>query len=143
MRILKDRKIYVEVVGEQLARDGVQIRIIHASPPSRNFEQSLEGQRDLMPAMEMVICPRVHFKAVIVDGLWAFTGSANFTGAGMGVKSERRRNFELGMLFDEPRRSPKSWNTSTASGSAPIAPVAASATSAPNPSCNERKFRAP
>jgi phosphatidylserine/phosphatidylglycerophosphate/cardiolipin synthase-like enzyme len=101
---VKDRRRYRSILDsfERLARDGVQIRMIHASRPSSNFQRSLKRQRDLMPAMEMVICPRVHFKAVIVDGLWAFTGSANFTGAGMGIKSDKRRNFELGMIFDEP-----------------------------------------
>ena len=51
--------------------------------------------------MEMVVCPRVHFKTVIVDGTWAYTGSANFTGAGMGVKSQHRRNFEIGMIVED------------------------------------------
>jgi phosphatidylserine/phosphatidylglycerophosphate/cardiolipin synthase-like enzyme len=41
-------------------------------------------------------------KCVIVDGKRAFLGSANLTGAGMGAKSVRRRNFEAGILTDTP-----------------------------------------
>ena len=44
---------------------------------------------------------RVHFKCIIVDGVKAYFGSANLTGAGMGAKSERKRNFENGILTDD------------------------------------------
>ncbi len=46
----------------------------------------------------MRLCPRVHFKAVIIDGASLYLGSANWTGAGLGAKGEGRRNFELGFL---------------------------------------------
>jgi hypothetical protein len=46
----------------------------------------------------MRLCPRVHFKAVVVDGTMLYLGSANWTGAGLGAKGEGRRNFELGFL---------------------------------------------
>ena len=45
---------------------------------------------------------RVHFKCVIVDGVKAYFGSANLTGAGMGAKSSLRRNFENGVWTDDP-----------------------------------------
>ena len=32
----------------------------------------------------------------------AYIGSANLTGAGMGMKSESRRNFEAGILTNDP-----------------------------------------
>jgi phosphatidylserine/phosphatidylglycerophosphate/cardiolipin synthase-like enzyme len=38
---------------------------------------------------------------VIIDGRFAYLGSANWTGAGLGVKAEHRRNFELGMLIED------------------------------------------
>jgi phosphatidylserine/phosphatidylglycerophosphate/cardiolipin synthase-like enzyme len=47
------------------------------------------------------ICPRVHFKAVIVDGAWLYLGSANLTGAGLGAKGDDARNFELGMVTED------------------------------------------
>ena len=56
----------------------------------------------LIEGLERMLCPRVHFKSVIVDGKRAYTGSANLTGAGMGAKSETRRNFESGILTDDP-----------------------------------------
>jgi phosphatidylserine/phosphatidylglycerophosphate/cardiolipin synthase-like enzyme len=43
-------------------------------------------------------CPRVHFKAVVIDGAQLYLGSANWTGAGLGAKGEGRRNFELGFV---------------------------------------------
>ena len=52
--------------------------------------------------MERMLCPRVHFKCIIVDGVKAYFGSANLTGAGMGAKSVRKRNFENGILSDDP-----------------------------------------
>ena len=47
--------------------------------------------------MELQVCPRSHWKMVVVDGSFAYLGSANFTGAGLGARSQRRRNLELGV----------------------------------------------
>lgn len=47
-------------------------------------------------------CPRTHFKAAVVDGQQVYLGSANLTGAGLGAKSGSRRNFEIGLLSDDP-----------------------------------------
>lgn len=49
-----------------------------------------------------MLCPRVHFKMLIFDFEYAYIGSANLTGAGIGMKSSNRRNFEAGILTDEP-----------------------------------------
>ncbi|MCR5125274.1 MAG: hypothetical protein K6B43_08800 [Treponema sp.] len=48
--------------------------------------------------MERVLCPRVHFKIIIFDLKTAYVGSANLTGAGLGMKGENTRNFEAGVL---------------------------------------------
>ena len=40
-------------------------------------------------------------KAVIADGRIAYVGSANLTGAGMGAKSDQRRNFEAGFVTED------------------------------------------
>jgi len=53
--------------------------------------------------MERILCPRVHLKSVVVDGLWAYNGSANLTGAGMGAKSKDKRNFEAGIITDDAK----------------------------------------
>jgi phosphatidylserine/phosphatidylglycerophosphate/cardiolipin synthase-like enzyme len=47
------------------------------------------------------MCPRVHFKTVIVDGRFLYLGSANWTGAGLGVRSAKKRNFELGIVTED------------------------------------------
>ena len=49
----------------------------------------------------MRLCPRVHMKAVVVDGGFLYLGSANWTGAGLGAKGTGRRNFELGIVTDD------------------------------------------
>lgn len=94
---------------EEVAR-GVEIRILHASPPSRPFREELRrlpGLSRQKHNFQMRLCPRVHFKTVIVDGSMLFLGSANWTGAGLGAKGEGRRNFEVGfftrddLLLDE------------------------------------------
>ena len=53
--------------------------------------------------MERILCPRVHLKAVIIDGNFSYSGSANLTGAGMGAKSEHKRNFEAGIITDDQK----------------------------------------
>jgi phosphatidylserine/phosphatidylglycerophosphate/cardiolipin synthase-like enzyme len=77
---------------------GVEIRLLHAGLPSRPFREELRRWPRLRRAMELRACPRVHCKAVVVDGSLVYLGSANWTGAGLGAKGEGRRNFELGFL---------------------------------------------
>jgi phosphatidylserine/phosphatidylglycerophosphate/cardiolipin synthase-like enzyme len=48
-----------------------------------------------------MLCPRVHFKILVFDNQVAYIGSANLTGAGIGMKSSNRRNFEAGILTDD------------------------------------------
>ena len=89
---------------EQLAQKGVSFRIVHSDMPSKPFQKTLE-QFDLLVsrAMELQICPRCHWKMVIVDGDFAYLGSANFTGAGLGVKSDNKRNMEIGITSEDPQ----------------------------------------
>lgn len=89
----------LEVMADLVGR-GVEIRILHAGPPSRPFREELRRQSGLRASrrFELRACPRVHAKLVIVDGALVYVGSANWTGAGLGAKGEGRRNFELGFL---------------------------------------------
>lgn len=48
-----------------------------------------------------MLCPGVRFKMIIFDFESAYIGSANLTGAGIGMKSSNRRNFEAGIFTDE------------------------------------------
>src|SRR4051812_13032026 len=58
----------VLAVFDELAGRGVELRILHASPPSGPFQRELARQPRLKRALALRACPRVHFKAVIVDG---------------------------------------------------------------------------
>jgi PLD-like domain len=89
-------------VLSHMIEQGISIRLIHAREPGPNFRKDFDRFPPLIKALERMLCPRVRFKSVIVDGKKAYTGSANLTGAGMGAKSENRRNFESGILTDDP-----------------------------------------
>ncbi len=91
---------FLQVLSE-LVNNGVSIRIIHAKEPGPVFRKDFDRFPNLIDGLEMILCPRAHFKTVIVDGAVAYTGSANLTGAGMGAKSPLRRNFESGILTDD------------------------------------------
>jgi phosphatidylserine/phosphatidylglycerophosphate/cardiolipin synthase-like enzyme len=81
---------------------GVEIRFLHARAPSQAFRDALRGAKPLRsPAFQMRECPRSHLKLMIVDGSYLYVGSANFTGAGLGAKSENRRNFEMGIVTED------------------------------------------
>lgn len=85
----------------RLLNTGVEIRLIHAKEPGQAFREDFDKYKNLSISLERMLCPRVHFKIIIIDGQWAYIGSANLTGAGMGMKSPGRRNFEAGILTDE------------------------------------------
>lgn len=86
----------------RMAASGVSFRIVHSDMPSGPFRETLEQYDRLTSgAMELQICSRCHWKMVIVDGIFAYLGSANFTGAGLGVKNEKRRNLELGVVSED------------------------------------------
>lgn len=85
-----------------LARKKVEIRLLHAKEPGPNFRKSFDQYPMLWKHMEMQLCPRVHFKHIIVDGKFAYSGSANLTGAGLGMKGPNTRNFESGIVTTHP-----------------------------------------
>lgn len=86
----------VEVLSG-LAKRGVDLRLLHAELPSRPFRAAFDKKKNLVAgALGLRLCPRVHFKAVLVDGGWLYLGSANLTGAGLGAKGDDKRNFEVG-----------------------------------------------
>ena len=97
----KEKRPFLALVA-QLIRRGVAVRLIHAKEPGPNFREDFDRYPRLWKQMERVLCPRVHFKCIIADGAQAYFGSANLTGAGLGAKSDSRRNFENGLLSDEP-----------------------------------------
>lgn len=102
----RGRKQYRSVLAalSELAGRGVELRILHASEPSRVFRRDFDRQKRLVAGgLELRLCPRTHLKLVIVDGRDLYLGSANWTGAGLGAKNAERRNFELGLLTQDER----------------------------------------
>ena len=86
----------------QLIRKGVEVRLIHAKEPGPAFREDFDKYPVLFDCLERVLCPRVHFKIFVFDCREVYIGSANLTGAGIGMKSEDKRNFEAGILTDDP-----------------------------------------
>ena len=91
---------FLEVLAD-LAERNAEIRLLHAKEPGPAFRNDFDKYPNLINGMERILCPRVHLKTVVVDGAFAYVGSANLTGAGMGAKSESKRNFEAGIITDE------------------------------------------
>lgn len=89
-------------VLDSLTKKKVALRLLHAKEPGINFRESFDKFPSLWKNMERQLCPRVHFKHIIIDGKFAYSGSANLTGAGLGMKGENTRNFEAGFITTEP-----------------------------------------
>jgi phosphatidylserine/phosphatidylglycerophosphate/cardiolipin synthase-like enzyme len=87
-----------EDLGDLVKRN-VDVRMLHASPPSGPMTRTLTREKAVKARMKM--CPRVHLKMIAVDGAHLYLGSANFTGAGLGAKGDGRRNFEMGVVTDD------------------------------------------
>ena len=86
----------------KLIKKGVAVRLMHAREPGPVFREEFDKFPILYDGLERVLCPRVHFKIMVFDGKEAYIGSANLTGAGIGMKAEGTRNFEAGILTDDP-----------------------------------------
>ena len=100
-RRTRRRRSYRSILAvfDEQARRGVELRILHAGAPSRAFREELDRHPILFRGgLELRQCPRLHFKAIVVDGAFLYLGSANWTGAGLGAKGAGRRNFELGFV---------------------------------------------
>lgn len=89
-------------VLDGLLKKKVAIRLLHAKEPGANFRKSFDKYPLLWDNMERQLCPRIHFKHIVIDGKFAYSGSANLTGAGLGIKSPNTRNFESGFVTTDP-----------------------------------------
>ncbi len=90
---------FLEVLSD-LVKKHIEIRLLHAKEPGPNFRRDFDKYPNLINGIERILCPRIHIKSVIIDGDFAYTGSANLTGAGMGAKSADKSNFEAGIITD-------------------------------------------
>ena len=93
---------FLEILSDLIDKN-VEIRLLHAKEPGPAFRKDFDNYPNLIKGMERILCPRVHLKAIIIDSGFAYTGSANLTGAGMGAKSEQKRNFEAGIITDDQK----------------------------------------
>jgi phosphatidylserine/phosphatidylglycerophosphate/cardiolipin synthase-like enzyme len=89
-------------VLDGLVKKKVAIRLLHAKEPGPIFQKSFDKYPLLWKNMERQLCPRVHFKHIVIDGKFAYSGSANLTGAGLGIKGTNTRNFEAGFVTTNP-----------------------------------------
>lgn len=92
---------FLQVLRDLLKR-GVEVRLLHAKEPGTAFREDFDKYPLLWKRLERRLCPRVHMKIIAIDSEIVYIGSANMTGAGMGMKGENNRNFEAGILSDEP-----------------------------------------
>ena len=100
VEIGKEKKPFLALMA-QLIRKGVEVRLIHAKEPGQNFREDFDKYPSLYDRMERALCPRVHFKIMVFDCHTVYIGSANLTGAGIGMKADTTRNFEAGILTDD------------------------------------------
>ena len=92
------RPIKFSDLVRMLVNKGVMFKII-TTPKMKTF-YFFQNLADINTHnIEFKFCARMHMKLLIVDSLFAYIGSANFTGAGLGMKGENRRNFEAGVMI--------------------------------------------
>lgn len=101
IEIGKEKKPFLALIA-QLISKGVEVRLIHAKEPGQAFREDFDKYPTLYDGLERVLCPRVHFKMIVFDCQKVYVGSANLTGAGIGMKADTTRNFEAGILTDDP-----------------------------------------
>ncbi|MDO5615417.1 MAG: phospholipase D-like domain-containing protein [Cruoricaptor ignavus] len=94
----------------QLIEKGVETRLLFAKEPGQNFKNDFDQYPNLIKYLEKAVCPRVHFKMFVFDWQEVYIGSANLTGAGLGMKSANNRNFEAGILTDESQLVSQAMN---------------------------------
>ncbi len=109
MEVGKEKKPFLSLLA-QLIRKGVEVRLIHAKEPGPNFREDFDRYPVLYDRLERVLCPRVHFKMLVLDCKEVYIGSANLTGAGIGMKTDHKRNFEAGILTDDAEIVEKAMN---------------------------------
>ena len=101
MMVRLRKKKYESVIDSfaRLCGNGGEVKILHSGRPSRPYLEALHKHPELESEnFDMRQCGRNHMKIVSIDGKILYFGSANLTGAGIGVRSEYKRNFEIGIV---------------------------------------------
>ena len=93
---------FLQILAGKIS-EGVEVRLVHAKEPGPRFRADFDRFPDLIESdlFSRILCPRMHMKCIIADGRLAYIGSANLTGAGLGAKSDHRRNFEAGIVTED------------------------------------------
>jgi phosphatidylserine/phosphatidylglycerophosphate/cardiolipin synthase-like enzyme len=93
---------FLQILADKIS-EGVEVRLVHAKEPGPRFRADFDRFPDLIESdlFSRILCPRMHMKCIIADGRLAYIGSANLTGAGLGAKSDHRRNFEAGIVTED------------------------------------------
>lgn len=91
---------FLSILSELIGK-GVKIRLIHAKEPGQPFRKNFDCYPMLSKRLDRMLCSCVHFKIIIIDLAICYIGSANLTGASIGMKSQLHRNFEAGIITDE------------------------------------------
>jgi phosphatidylserine/phosphatidylglycerophosphate/cardiolipin synthase-like enzyme len=86
-------KLRLADVVHEKARQGVEFYFLAHDGAQNSFVFKELRQRE---GVSFAFCGRQHMKLVIIDDKFAYAGSANLTGAGLGMRSKARRNFEVG-----------------------------------------------
>ena len=68
---------FLAVLSDLIA-EGVAVRLLHAGEPGPAFRRDFDRYPNLIDGMERILCPRVHFKSVVVDGRLAYSGSGSW-----------------------------------------------------------------
>lgn len=86
----------------RMAKQGIEQRFILAPrEETKTYQNSKTVYQKLIGTenIQFKFCYDMHMKVIIVDGTWAYFGSANLTGAGMGSRTKKgRNNFEIGTI---------------------------------------------
>lgn len=87
-----------------LAAKGVRVDLVCSMPSEGLLDDwfSRLRQYGYPESFRARFCERNHSKLVIIDGVVAYIGSANVTGAGLGQGTYTDGNFETGILTDDP-----------------------------------------
>lgn len=94
----KEKKPFLALIA-QLIRRGVEVRLIHAKELGSNFREDFDKYPVLYDRLERVLCHRVHFKMLVFDSKEVYIGSANLTGAGIGMKTDKKETLKLASLL--------------------------------------------
>lgn len=92
-------KMRLSDIVKEKVKQGVKFYFLAHDNAQNSFVFKELRSRD---DVQFAFCGRQHMKLVVIDDKFAYAGSANLTGAGLGMRSKARRNFEVGFTTHDP-----------------------------------------